>query len=77
MGVGIVRYQPSAARGEEEEDEYVILSNPRKTFIPPPGHGFLPRDTAWHHQQVREEEGGRFNSIGLASVRTRLPKDWG
>ncbi|GAB5030462.1 o-sialoglyco protein endopeptidase [Nannochloropsis oceanica] len=36
---------------EEEEEEYVILSNPRKTYIPPPGHGFLPRDTAWHHQK--------------------------
>lgn len=47
-----MRYQPSSAAGE---DDYVILSNPRKTFIPPPGHGFLPRDTAWHHQQV----GGR------------------
>lgn len=27
-----------------------ILSNIRKTFIPPPGSGFLPRETAWHHQ---------------------------
>ncbi|ETW10510.1 hypothetical protein, variant [Aphanomyces invadans] len=27
-----------------------ILSNPRKTYIPPPGQGFLPRETAWHHQ---------------------------
>lgn len=49
VGVGIVRHQLPTAPGEEE---YVILSNPRKTFIPPPGHGFLPRDTAWHHQQV-------------------------
>lgn len=47
-----MRYHPSPAPGE---DEYVILSNPRKTFIPPPGHGFLPRDTAWHHQQVHGE----------------------
>ena len=27
-----------------------ILSNIRKTFISPPGTGFLPRETAWHHQ---------------------------
>ena len=32
--------------------EYSILSNPRKTYVTPPGHGFLPRETAWHHQQV-------------------------
>ena len=29
-----------------------ILANPRKTFITPPGTGFLPRETAVHHQQV-------------------------
>ncbi|PFH32809.1 O-sialoglycoprotein endopeptidase [Besnoitia besnoiti] len=29
-----------------------ILSNPRKTFITPPGTGFLPRETALHHQGV-------------------------
>lgn len=29
-----------------------ILANPRKTFITPPGTGFLPRETALHHQQV-------------------------
>jgi tRNA A37 threonylcarbamoyltransferase TsaD len=46
VGVGIVKYSPATG-------EYTILSNPRKTFIPPPGHGFLPRETAWHHQQVR------------------------
>lgn len=27
-----------------------ILSNVRETFIPPPGHGFLPKETATHHQ---------------------------
>ncbi|KAG1672170.1 putative tRNA N6-adenosine threonylcarbamoyltransferase [Nymphon striatum] len=27
-----------------------VLSNPRKTYITPPGQGFLPRDTAIHHQ---------------------------
>ncbi|KAF5749406.1 hypothetical protein HS088_TW04G01375 [Tripterygium wilfordii] len=28
-----------------------ILSNPRHTYISPPGHGFLPRETAQHHLQ--------------------------
>ncbi|KAJ1433293.1 Osialoglycoprotein endopeptidase putative [Ochromonadaceae sp. CCMP2298] len=41
-GVGIVKYS---------SDGYVILSNPRKTYITPAGQGFLPRETAWHHQQ--------------------------
>lgn len=27
-----------------------ILSNPRKTFITPPGTGFLPAETAQHHR---------------------------
>jgi len=42
IGVGIVRYHFG---------EYDILSNPRKTYITPVGQGFLPRETAWHHQQ--------------------------
>ena len=29
-----------------------ILSNPRKTYITPPGTGFLPRETAEHHREV-------------------------
>mmetsp|Transcript_17150 Transcript_17150/g.23685 ORF Transcript_17150/g.23685 Transcript_17150/m.23685 type:complete len:338 (+) Transcript_17150:59-1072(+) len=28
-----------------------ILANPRKTYITPPGTGFLPRETALHHQE--------------------------
>jgi N6-L-threonylcarbamoyladenine synthase len=39
IGVGIVN---------ENGD---ILANPRHTFITPPGTGFLPKDTAKHHQQ--------------------------
>ncbi|KAG7673822.1 hypothetical protein Ndes2526B_g02704 [Nannochloris sp. 'desiccata'] len=39
IGVGIVR------------EDGQILSNPRHTFITPPGQGFLPRETAVHHQQ--------------------------
>jgi N6-L-threonylcarbamoyladenine synthase len=39
IGVGIVTLDGS------------ILSNPRHTYITPPGHGFLPRETAKHHLQ--------------------------
>jgi N6-L-threonylcarbamoyladenine synthase len=42
IGAGIVRYK---------EGTYEILSNPRKTYITPAGQGFLPRETAWHHQK--------------------------
>lgn len=38
LGIGIIR-------------DGVVLSNPRHTYITPPGQGFLPRDTAIHHQQ--------------------------
>lgn len=39
IGVGVVR------DGE-------VLSNPRKTYITPPGEGFKPADTARHHNAV-------------------------
>ena len=39
IGVGIVDF-----RGN-------ILSNPRETFVTPPGTGFLPRETAEHHTE--------------------------
>jgi len=38
IGVGIVK------DGE-------VLSNPRRTYMTPPGEGFLPRDTAKHHRE--------------------------
>jgi N6-L-threonylcarbamoyladenine synthase len=38
LGIGIV------------QDDGKILANVRHTFITPPGEGFLPRDTAKHHQ---------------------------
>jgi N6-L-threonylcarbamoyladenine synthase len=44
IGVGVLMYDPTT-------EAYHILSNPRKTFIPPSGQGFLPKETAWHHQQ--------------------------
>jgi N6-L-threonylcarbamoyladenine synthase len=43
LGVGVLRFNPD---GSTE-----ILSNPRKTYITPAGTGFLPRETAWHHQK--------------------------
>lgn len=46
IGVGIIRYNRN-----NHDNPYEILSNPRKTYITPPGQGFLPRETAWHHQQ--------------------------
>lgn len=42
VGVGVLQYHQGV---------YEILSNPRKTYIAPTGHGFLPKETAWHHQQ--------------------------
>lgn len=39
IGVGIVR-------------DGKVLSNPRKTYITPPGEGFKPADTARHHNSV-------------------------
>ncbi|CAG0885213.1 unnamed protein product [Darwinula stevensoni] len=38
LGIGIVR------DGE-------VLANPRRTFVTPPGQGFLPKDTAAHHRR--------------------------
>ena len=43
VAVGLVKYV-------EETGEYEIVANPRKTYIAPAGEGFLPRETAWHHQ---------------------------
>ncbi|XP_030750401.1 probable tRNA N6-adenosine threonylcarbamoyltransferase [Sitophilus oryzae] len=38
LGVGIIK-------------DGVVLSNPRVTFITPPGEGFMPKETAEHHRQ--------------------------
>lgn len=43
VGAAVLRYDP-------DSKTYVILSNPRKTYIPPTGQGFLPKETSWHHQ---------------------------
>ena len=58
VGVGVLKYSPLKRRktdgnGTVDDDEpanYHILSNPRKTFIAPTGQGFLPKETATHHQ---------------------------
>uniref|UniRef100_A0A7N8XYI8 N(6)-L-threonylcarbamoyladenine synthase n=1 Tax=Mastacembelus armatus TaxID=205130 RepID=A0A7N8XYI8_9TELE len=39
IGIGIIR-------------DGVVLSNPRRTYITPPGQGFMPSDTARHHRAV-------------------------
>ena len=44
VSAAILTYTPSNG------GSYQTLSNPRKTYISPPGHGFLPRETSWHHQ---------------------------
>mmetsp|Transcript_3824 Transcript_3824/g.9496 ORF Transcript_3824/g.9496 Transcript_3824/m.9496 type:complete len:355 (-) Transcript_3824:391-1455(-) len=49
VGVGLIRYEGGGGSCGDG-GEFVILANPRKTFITPPGQGFLPRDTAKHHQ---------------------------
>jgi N6-L-threonylcarbamoyladenine synthase len=38
IGVGIIR-------------DGVVLSNPRRTYITPPGQGFMPSETAKHHKK--------------------------
>jgi N6-L-threonylcarbamoyladenine synthase len=43
IGIGIIQH---------EGDQVNVLANVRKTYITPPGTGFLPKDTALHHRQV-------------------------
>ena len=50
LGVGILRYNGGGCASSGDRGEFEILSNPRKTYITRPGVGFLPRETAWHHQ---------------------------
>lgn len=67
IGVGIVR------DGE-------VLSNPRRTYCAPTGHGFLPRHTAQHHRdnilklvkQAIDEAGVSISDIDCVSY-TRGP----
>ncbi|KYK56801.1 hypothetical protein DCS_03807 [Drechmeria coniospora] len=41
LGIGVMQHTASST---------TILSNLRHTFVPPPGAGFLPKDTAAHHR---------------------------
>mmetsp|Transcript_28635 Transcript_28635/g.42526 ORF Transcript_28635/g.42526 Transcript_28635/m.42526 type:complete len:394 (-) Transcript_28635:316-1497(-) len=57
VGVAVLRYAPPSTTNNEDEGDgvtgggtYETLSNPRKTYIAPLGHGFLPKETSWHHQ---------------------------
>jgi N6-L-threonylcarbamoyladenine synthase len=43
IGVGILKH---------EGEKVTVLANVRKTYITPPGEGFLPKDTAYHHRTV-------------------------
>ncbi|KAI9138784.1 Gcp-like domain-containing protein [Paraphysoderma sedebokerense] len=42
LGIGIIKHSPDGSVS--------VLANIRHTYITPPGLGFLPRDTAIHHQ---------------------------
>lgn len=61
LGVGVV------------DDKGTILANVRHTFVTPPGTGFLPRETAQHHQawilplirQALDDAGVSASSIDL------------
>ena len=61
IGVGVVDQQGN------------ILSNPRKTFVTPPGTGFLPKETADHHyihilpliKEALQEANVTLRDIGL------------
>ena len=63
IGVGIV------------DDQGHIYSNPRFTFITPPGTGFMPKETAEHHRskilglirQALEEAKMTFEDITVIS----------
>jgi len=43
LGIGIIAHDPVTGAA-------TVLSNIRHTFVPPPGTGFLPKDTAAHHR---------------------------
>jgi N6-L-threonylcarbamoyladenine synthase len=47
VGVGVLKYFPGDGAGTAT---YHILANPRKTYVAPTGQGFLPKQTATHHQ---------------------------
>lgn len=59
IGVGIVT------------QDGTVLANVRRTFVSPPGTGFLPRETATHHQDNAEDliaEALAVAGLGMADV---------
>ncbi|KAJ1918023.1 putative tRNA threonylcarbamoyladenosine biosynthesis protein kae1 [Mycoemilia scoparia] len=57
LGIGIVRHtydakdlDPWDPNNPAEPKNVDVLANVRDTYNPPPGQGFLPRDTAAHHR---------------------------
>ena len=53
VGVGVLKYSTGNHNSNDNANGqayYHILSNPRKTYIAPTGQGFLPKETATHHQ---------------------------
>ncbi|KAJ9087741.1 putative tRNA threonylcarbamoyladenosine biosynthesis protein kae1, variant 2 [Entomophthora muscae] len=49
LGVGIIAHDLSASG--QKTGSATVLANIRRTYITPPGQGFLPKDTAKHHRQ--------------------------
>ena len=74
--VSVATAAAAAPRAAHDALAGEILSNPRKTYITAPGGGFLPKETAWHHQRhvaglVRcalEEAGGTPGDIDVLAV---------
>lgn len=48
LGVGIIAHHLSPSG--EKLGSATVLANLRRTYITPPGQGFLPKDTARHHR---------------------------
>lgn len=57
LGIGVVHHS-----GPASSPRVTVLSNPRHTFVSPPGTGFLPKDTARHHR-------AHFVSLALQALR--------
>ena len=49
IGVGVLMYDPST-------NTYTILANPRKTYIPPTGQGFLPQKRLAELESTQQKE---------------------
>lgn len=57
LGIGLIHHS-----GPASAPTVTVLSNPRHTFVSPPGTGFLPKDTAKHHRT-------HFVSLALRALR--------